>query len=228
MRDEKGKITVKSVWKFIRSEKGRKYSFVIFYAIFFIFLFIFLRAPATYIEEKPKEEISSLPFVTSKVESNNYNFIYKEIINEKEITFEGTRENNLITINNERDRYDYQEENGELTFLGDLNPINYYKLLSIYNVKSLLKDASLVSKVEFPGTSEFAFNYDIESSTLAEFFGEELISDEESLNRVIVNCNKDLEVTSINFDIYNYWKQENTEDTETTSYVIELDYREES
>ena len=228
MRDEKGKITIKSVWKFLRSEKGKKYSFVIFYAIFFIFLFIFLRAPVGNIEEKPKEEISSLPFVTKRVETNNYNFIYKEIINEKEIVFTGTRENNLITINNERDRYDYQEENGELTFLGELNPINYYKLLSIYNVKSLLKDASLVSKVEFPGTSEFAFNYDIESSVLAEFFGEDKTSDEESLNRVIVNCNKDLEVTSINFDIYNYWKQENTEDTETTSYVIELDYKEEA
>ncbi len=228
MRDEKGKITIKSVWKFLRSEKGKKYSFVIFYAIFFIFLFIFLRAPVGNIEEKPKEEISNLPFVTKMVETNNYNFTYKEIINEKEIVFDGTRENNLITINNERDKYDYQEENGELTFLGDLNPINYYKLLSIYNVKSLLKDASLVSKVEFPGTSEFAFNYDIESSVLAEFFGQELTFDEESLNRIVVNCNKDLEVTSINFDIYNYWKQENTEDTETTSYVIELDYKEEA
>ncbi len=229
MRDEKGKITVKSVWKWLRSSQGKKYSFVIFYAIFFIFLFIFISMPADYKpnNKQSEEEVSSFPFTTKRLENDDYNFVYKEIINEKEISFSGVKENNTISISDSKDKYDYIYQNGELSFMGELNPLNYYKLLSIYNIKALLKDGILVTKAEFPRTKEYEFYYDIESYDLGEFF--EIDYDgEESLNRMIVNCDADLEVKKITFDIVNFLKGENQLDTETNSYMIELNYEEEA
>ena len=46
MKNENGKITIKSIWKWLRSEKGKRYSFLIFYLFFFIFVFIFISLPS--------------------------------------------------------------------------------------------------------------------------------------------------------------------------------------
>ena len=67
-------ITIKTIWKWLRSKKGKRYSFVIFYIFFFIFLYIFmnvdLKTDTNKKEETPKEDTSaltSLPFVTSNL-----------------------------------------------------------------------------------------------------------------------------------------------------------------
>ncbi len=229
MKDDNGKITIKSIWKFLRSDKGKKYSFIIFYAIFFIFLFVFLTMPVkeTKIEKEKEEEINSLPFITKKLEDNNYNFTYKEIINDNTIEFQGVKENNLISISNERDKYDYIYQNGKLTKTNELNPLEYYKLLDIYELKTLIKSSTLITKVEFPNTSEYNFNYDIDSNTLNNLFEKEGVL-ENSLNRIVVNCNKDFEVKKISIDIYNYLKEINKEDTDITSYLIEIEFLEDA
>ena len=69
MRDEKGKITFKSVWKWLRSDQGKKYSFVIFYAIFFIFLFIFISMPSDYKanNEEKEEEVLNIKKLLMKM-----------------------------------------------------------------------------------------------------------------------------------------------------------------
>ena len=225
MKNENGKITIKSIWKFLRSDKGKKYSFVIFYAIFFIFLFIFISVPGKESNTRVPDSETNLPFKTKFQEENNYNFTYKEIINEQEVLFQGVKENNTITITNERDKYDYTYQDGELISTNELNPLEYYKLLDIYEIKSLLKDSELVTKVEFPRTNEVEFNYDISSLALGNLFNKDYETETNSLNRLIVNCNKDLEINKITLDIYNYLKDENKE-TDITSYVIEIDFLE--
>ena len=73
MRDEKGKITVKSVWQWLRSDTGKKYSFFIFYFFFFLVLIIFLNMPKEMSSNNEEENnVLSLPFKSIKIENENY------------------------------------------------------------------------------------------------------------------------------------------------------------
>lgn len=224
MRDENGNITIKSVWKWLRSEKGKRYSFVIFYAIFFIFLFVFLSTPAPDNKEetnKGEEETSSLPFKTLQLENEDYKFTYQEIINETPIVYQGEKKDNTISLTSEDNTYNYTYQDGELLFQGESNSLTYYKLLDIYEIKKLIKDATFISKVEYPD-KQVDFNYEIASNHLQEIFASE--DEKDTTNKIVVSCNKDLEVLKITFDIYNYFKEINKEDTDTKSYLIEITY----
>lgn len=227
MRDEKGNITFKSVYKWFRSPQGKRYSFVIFYIFFFAALFIFLASPSEVSKEditkNDNEKIESLPFKTSKLENNNYQFTYKEIINDNEISFQGEKNDDTIILENERDKYDYKYHDGKLVFEGELNPITYFKFLDIYEMKNLIKDATFLTKVEY-SNKNIDYNYEITSNKLREFLNLDISYDDDLINKITISCNENLEIYKITLDIYNYWKVENNEDTEVKSYLIELNY----
>ena len=228
MRDEKGNITIKSIYKWFRSEKGKRYTFVIFYIFFFAFLFIFLSTPADtepIRDKEPEEESSSLPFKTIKLENNDYNFTYQESVNNTSLIYKGEKKDKNITITFEDNTYNYYYQDGKLLLENAESPLKYSKLLDIYEIKNLIKSATFISKVEYP-SKMVDYNYEISNKSLQEVFEvSEELSDVN--NKIIINCNEDLEVLKISFDITNYYKEVNKEDKETNSYLIVISYGEE-
>ena len=229
MRDEKGNITIKSIYKWFRSEKGKRYSFVIFYIFFFAFLFIFLSIPADTEpirdKESEEEESSSLPFKTIKLENNDYNFTYQESFNDNLLVYKGEKKDKNITITLDDNTYNYYYQDGSLLLENDESPLKYSKLLDIYEIKNLIKSATFISKVEYP-SKMVDYNYEISNKSLQEVLEvSEELSDVN--NKIIINCNENSEVLKISFDITNYYKEVNKEDKEMNSYLIVISYGEE-
>ena len=215
MVKKEDKVTIKSIYKWFRSDTGKRISFVVFYLIFFIVLFLLIGTPT---DTKNSENIVSLPFKTTNIENNNYEFTYKEIINNEETILNGNRNGNTITLDN----VNYIYKDGELVTASDSSN-NYYQLLDIYEIKNLVKSGTLITKVEFPLTNETDFNYDIKSSKLNNLFNSELEILDDTNNKLVVNCDKNMNIKKITLDIYNYY-QELNHDNSISSYVIEINY----
>ena len=215
MRNEKGVITVKSVWKWLRSDSGKKYSFVVFYLGFFIFVFILISLPS------PND---------NKIENNSYKFKYILKINDNLNEYLVDKNNNKLTINDDTGIYNYSYQDGKLIYDGNLKPISYSNFLNMYDVKRILKNSKLISETKLTETEEYLYNYSVKTSDLIEILDIDSLnfSEFDLENKIVVKANKKKELETITFDIINFIKTVEDIDLEInlTTYEIILDYGE--
>ena len=224
MKDKKEKITIKSIWKWLRSDKGKKYSFVVFYFFFFIFLFIVMSFPNN-IENKDNNqtdiEETSLLFSTSNIEEDNINFNYLVKIDNDTNIYLVNKINKSIKVEYNNETYDYYYENGNLKPASDTDLDIFYQLLDVFEVKRILKSSKFVSKTEY-SDGTFIYNYEIDNETLSGYLNT-LVLDSSLKNsiNIIVKNNK---VFSMKFDLKNLINSSNVLTKQVSLYEINLNY----
>ena len=211
---KKEEINIKTIWKAFRSEKGKRYSFIIFYFFFFIFLFIFINTntkttPNTSTDLNKQLEESSLPFITKNLENTDYKFKYIVISNNNELDYLGTKTNNKIYINDDTGEYEYSYQNGKLVSLNNHKMI-HAELFDIYTIKRIIKSGKLVSETKLNETDEIIYNYTIRNIDLSDITLQN-INNLDSLNEIKVKTNKNRQIENIEFNLLNYEKELNSE-----------------
>ncbi|MBR3661404.1 MAG: hypothetical protein IKN63_05875 [Bacilli bacterium] len=203
-------INIKTIWKAFRSEKGRKLSFVIFYIFFFIFLFIFFRTNTSNNTTPNNKELeTSLPFVTSTLEKNDYTFKYIVNSNSNELLYLVNKKSNSIIVNDDTGTFEYTYKNGVLT-TNDLKKVIHSELLSIYELKRIIKSSKLVSETKLNETNEYLYTYKIMNSDLSNILLDTITNGDKE-NEIIVKTNSNKEIKEINLDLINYEKEINND-----------------
>lgn len=233
MRNEKGDITIKSVWKWLRSDSGKKYSFAVFYLVFFIFIFILISLPSpndTKNENNYQKEENTFPYSIKEIENNSYKFKYILKINDNLNEYLVNKNNNKLIINDDTGIYNYSYQDGKLVYNGDLEPISYSNFLNFYEVKRILKKSKLISETKLTETEEYLYTYSLKTSDLIEILDIESLnfSEFDLENQIVVKANKKNELETITFDIINFIKTVEDIDLEInlSSYEVILDYGE--
>ena len=175
MRDEKGNITIKSVYKWLRSEKGKKYSFVIFYLIFFIIIFLFFMPNNSELSNNSLDNSSnidsSLPFATNNLENEVYKFKYTIDNGLEKNSYDGEKSQDMIILTNGVNTYNYlYDDNKKLESEEENNPVEHLEFLDIYELKRIIKTSTLKSEVKFPSTNEYEYNYEITNQELGNIY----------------------------------------------------------
>ena len=196
MKNQKKDINFKDIWKWLRSEKGKRYRFVVFYVCFFIFLFIFISVNNTSNTNNNKNEKneSSLPFVTSNLETKIYSFIYTITCPNKH-TYNVIKDNKVYTFKDNDNNYIFELINGELK--GN-NNILYKDFSNVYFLRQVIKNSKLISETKLTETNEYLYNYKITKEVLSTYLEEELTSEE---IEIIVKTNSNKEIQEVNIKL---------------------------
>ena len=200
-------INIKTIWKILRSEKGKRYSFIIFYVFFFIFLFIFMNIDIKSNNKNNNQKnnqkleettmISSLPFDTNSLENNNYNFKY--IVNcPSKITYDGIKNNNIYKFTND-ETIEYELINGELN---EDKKVMYVNFTNVYFLRQVLKNSKIISETKLNETNEYIYTYNINNNILGEFLKEE--NDSSDKTEIIVKTDSNKKIESISVDLSSY------------------------
>ena len=221
-------INIKTIWKAFRSEKGKRYTFVIFYIFFFIFLFIFINTGPT---TKPNNNLnnnsnannqideSSLPFQTKNLENNNYKFKYIVYSNINELDYLGEKLNNKIFINDDTGVHEFNYRNGNLISIDNSNII-HSELFDIYTIKRIIKNSKLVSETKLNETEEYVYNYTIKNTDLANITLQS-VNNLDNINDIKITTNKNKEIESMEFNLLNY-ESELNKTLNTFKIVLEI------
>lgn len=208
MKKKENEITIKTIWKWFRSEKGKRYSFVLFYLFFFLFLFLFLNVDlkTDRKEEEPVEETSresSLPFETSNLEKTNYSFRYTVTCPTKQ-EYQGEKKDKVYTFLNSEESITYELLNGELK--GFENKVPYADFSNVYFLRQILKNGKLISETKLTETEEYIYTYKMKNNILSNYLKDEDLNELETE----INIKTDLEkkIEEVKIDLSNY-KDEN-------------------
>ena len=203
-KNTKNDINIMTIWKTLRSEKGKRYSFIIFYFFFFLFLFIIINNGEMQSRNNAPVEYS-LPFQSKNLEDNNYNFKYI-IFGDTELDYKGIKNNNIITIQDDTGEYVFTYQNGSLKSDYD---IKYKELFDIYEIKRIIKNSKLISETKINETNEVIYNYTILSNKLDSILNNNVLNDLE--NEIMVKTNSKKEIININYKLLNYEKELNND-----------------
>lgn len=201
MKKKENDINIKTIWKWLRSEKGKRYFFVVFYVFFFIFLFIFMNINISD-DSKTKEttedtsKLFSLPFSTSKLENGNYNFTYNVACPNK-FVYKGEKTGQEYSFILDDKTYNYRIINGNLITYDD-NKISYVDFSNIYFLKPIIKNGKYISETKLAETEEYIYTYEINNSILINYIQEEINILETSEIKVKTNNQKDIKEIEIN------------------------------
>lgn len=217
------KINIKTIWKFLRSEKGKRYSFVIFYIFFFAFLFILMNLPNTSTNNKQNNQVeSSLPFKITNLEQSNYTFNYVKRIDNNSTIYLGKKINNQISLTLDDNAYIYNYQNSTLKPSVDNESDIIYQFLDIYELKRIIKNSTYISKTEFPD-GNINYNYEIDNNTLANILNMEVLDNSNLINNIVVNTNK-IGVLDITFDLLNLMNNTSNVTNSYLEYKIIITY----
>ena len=202
MKNKKNdEINIKTIWKWLRSKKGKRYSFVIFYIFFFIFLFIFMNVN---LKDDPKKEdnskedtskLTSLPFSTYNLENNNYSFTYNITCPNKNI-YKVKKDNKTYTFSKDNNIYTYDLINGDL--VSNEEKISYIDFSNIYYLKQVIKNSKYISETKLNESNEYIYTYEIKNNELINYLKEELDILETSEIKVKTNSKKEIKEIEIN------------------------------
>lgn len=220
MKDKNGNITIRSVWSWLRSDKGKKYSFFIFYIFFFIFVFVILSFKNE--DTRPNEtEKLSLPYSIQSFENDTSKFMYTINYNDNISEYLIVREGDNVTLSDDRGVYHYRYQDGNLVFLDEIEPSFYSNFMNIYELKRMIKGATLDSETKFSSTGEYVYKYQILNSTLCNLLNTNLITSDLN-NEITIQTDASKETKMITLNLTNYFKNVLSEDVNL--YEITLTY----
>lgn len=215
MKNENVKITIKSIWKWLRSEKGKRYSFLIFYLFFFIFVFIFISLPSNITTNNNENSNSgnnsniqgeSFPFSVKNLEEDDYKFTYIVNCDNNEADYIGEKNGNNIKLQDDRGEYNYSYKNGELKFDSLENSPVLVKFLDIFEIKKIIKNSELVSETKLITDNSYLYTYNIKTTDLLELYEEEIEVTEEIVNTINIKTDNENQIIEIKLDILGYMK----------------------
>lgn len=153
----------------IKDRKGGLILFFGFYLIFFVFILLIIKNINDKVGPEP------LKYSTNLLENSNYYYNYNVLDNENNLSFHG-----------------YNDMPNE-----ELNKYEYYKLLDLYSIKSLINNSKNMQADEM-------FLYELSNTSLSEFL-EETRDIEDLTNKIIILTDDNLNVIGFNIDLSNYF-----------------------
>ena len=243
MRNEKGEITFKSFFKWLRSDSGKRYSFFIFYGLFFIFVFVILSFSnndntlnnnvnnnnnsndnsVNNNQETNKEE-SVFPYSIKNIEDTSYDFSYVVNFNDESKEYLGYKNNDKITIQEGTNTYEYNYQDGNLVYQGTMEPIDNIEFLNIYELKRIIKNSKLVSETRITDTREYLYNYVIKSNSLNDLLNSDIEIIDNLENEIIIQADSLNNFKKITMNITNYFKEISEDSESIDNYKITFTY----
>lgn len=225
MRNEKGKITFISVFKWLRTDKGKRYSFFIFYFFFFILLFIVMNIKFddnfdNNIVNENNNISSELDFSFNNFLSDNFNFNYSIYVDNDLYEYIGSKNNDNISLTLD-DVYNFSYVNKELVKTTD-NSLILLEFLDIYKIENIIKKSTLYEETKILSTNEYKYVYNINSSYLIDLFMYDHLVTNDYVNEIIITTDKDKLVSKIEFNVVNYINELNS--LEYNDYKIVMTY----
>lgn len=218
-KNNKNDFNIITLWKMFRSESGKRYTFIIFYFFFFIFLFIFIGNNRDVATNMNSTDEFSLPIKTMVLENKPYKFSYTIETNLGNSEYLGEKNNNLITLKDDKGIYNYQYKNGNLVKISNIeNDIPYDKLLDIYEIKRIIKNSKLISETKLNITDEYIYNYTITSEILSELLE---INNKPNIEiEISIKTNKDKEIHEFTLDLFNMIEEQKG----LSKYIVKIKY----
>ena len=227
MENKTDKITIKSVWNYFRSEKGKRNSFFLFYLIFFIFLFILLATTNEYqkpVDEPDQKEEEVFPFGFNFIKDDDYSFSYQIISNLEEIEYLGVKEDDILTLSGNTGNHIYKYQEGNLINPTNKLGVDHDEFLDFYLLKMILKSATLDYKTEFSEGNKL-YHYEISNLILANFLSAKIVNNNQDIVTIDIYTNKDGKVNFIEIDLFPLVSILEKNDLEKlTKYQIIFDY----
>ena len=187
--------------------RGKAMVFFGIYLIFFLIIAVAARVGGTNSTSKKYEVGSKLQYSLSSIETNNYKFTYtleidgnskvcsgdkfatKELINCTDGSYYGDNENYFINNND--------------VWIRSNSPYLYDDFYDISNIKSLIKQATYVSKTDYDSGMD-VYEFSLSSATITKFFENVDMDIEEVPNVVLLSTDEDGNVNEIKFKLNSY------------------------
>jgi len=201
-----------SIKELMKTPRGRAIMFFGVYFVFFLILTLVARN-STPVNPKTREYEKGNPyhFSIQNIVGKNYNFCYEINIDDKVVTYKGSRYKDLelfqmsdgvSSIDYYRDHDNYLNKNNQLWLKAD-NPYQYNKFMDIENISNVLLKATYVSKTNYESGME-VYNFLVSSATLVELLEGGTLDIEEVPNEIVLSTD-DLGYTEkITFGLNSY------------------------
>lgn len=203
------KMTYKEFKEFIKTPKGKALAFFGVYLIFFIFIGLFARLGGSTLDRN-YETGSSLEFSVASIINKNFKFNYKVVVDGVGNTYDGssTQSASMFTVNN-LDNY-YYNGSGYFSNVGGIwinvnNPIVAGGLIESANIKTILENATYISKTEYDSGKK-VYNYNISSASINKILENVDVDIEEIPNEIHVSVDSDKVVNEIKYNLDSYCK----------------------
>ncbi len=205
----------KYIVNFIKETKNNPQKKAIFMLImmflFFAFVIISLRLSQSSIVkfDDYTEENNKYDFNLSKIEKDNYHFMYSINIDNNIVTYEGdkNREKELFNMNNIDNYYRYgqlylKNINGVWSTID--NPYTYEEFKDINIIKEILDNSSFESKTQYKDDNKI-YNYDISTTSIVKILEKKDIDIDDLPNKIVLTTDSNNNVIEINYDLSSYF-----------------------
>lgn len=147
-------------------------------------------------------------FSMANIESNNYKYNYKIMIDDNYFTYNGIRYNekekfsctNLIEFYKEDSNY-FSNTNG--VWIKSENPFIYSQFLDIKNINNLIENATYISTTSFEN-GDIDYNFKISSATISKLFDNIDLDVSEEPNEIIIRTDETNYTKEIEFKLNSY------------------------
>lgn len=190
--------------------RGKAIVFFGAYLIFFIIIAVSARSgggssnPSDRVYETGNEKSFSM----ANIESNNYKYNYKIMIDDNYVTYNGIRYNNKEKFSCTNLAEFYKEDNNYFSNTSGLwikseNPFIHDKFLDIKNINSLIENATYVSTTTFEN-GDIDYNFKISSASISKLFDNIDLDVSEEPNEIIVRTDETNYTKEIEFKLNSY------------------------
>ena len=186
-----------------------------FYIVFFIFIVVLLRSAFASSNNRLTRYNSgyNYSFKLKEIAGRNYHFYYKLTKNSQTVIFDGDKNDNIenfvmsgnptIQYYNDNNNY-YAKNNNTLIYEKTTNPMDFYKVIELENLRKLFVHGTYISKTEYLDGEGEDDTYQISTSSMLRNL-DNVESDLDSVNTVVVKVNKDDVLSEVNLDLTNYY-----------------------
>lgn len=190
---------INKIIDYLKTKKGKRISFFLFYFCFFIFLGFYINGqgvPNVKEELKEPEIIESVNYYeTHSLENSDY--LYKITIqeNDKLEILSGSKSND-----------------------DSIKNYKYYEFVQLNEIKRIIKNAKYLSKSLYSNNT-YKVNYEIKTKDLCKLFN--LENNLDDLNNIILTVKENGDLLNVELDFTNYMKNK---DNQISFYKVLIEY----
>lgn len=210
----------------------KQIAFFGFYLVFFIVIIILLRTSYKSVPQKETKNLNGYgyDYKLTNLTNNNYHFIYKENLNDKETIYEGDTLNNVTSLTKSgevattyylNENKVYVKDNNLLTWSETTNPMLFKDFTSTLNIQSIINNSEYIYKNEYVKDDILYFGYKITNNELRKIFKIDAVEGDNLTNNIIIVTDKKGTVKSVNYELTNYYKNI---DQNINKYIITINY----
>lgn len=190
-----------------KTPKGKAILFFGLYAIFFIFVFLFIKLSSVELSYGDDyEKGSPYNFNIQSLLNKNFNYTYDIYVDGILYKYEGKRNNDSELFDFNGANY-YKNSNNYLvnngTWIRSDNPIMFNEFTDISNIKDIISRSSYESMTTYDN-GKTDFNFVISTNTINEIFYNSNTDFDEVPNKIIIGTDENRNVNNISFNLNSF------------------------